>query len=467
MHVMKKNKTLGDFIKYFAGDLFVKGFMFISLPLLSRIMDPDDYGKMSLINAAVMILYVFISLNLQNAVANRYMKDTEDFAEYLGSTLIGLSVIQFCFVILSPLYGPFISQLLSISLMDFYWVIAICVLLSYIYIYTSYLQGARLSTEFVKFNVVSKLSEVVLIFIFASMMLSDKYLSKIYAQIIISAILLCYVMYKFKKITTLKFKLEYLRNALLFSAPLIIHVLSNSLLSQADRLIIAKLIGESAAGIYSFAYNLGMCVIVVIMAWNSSWQPKLYKLLNEGEHGGIKSAIYASTICIAVVSCIAILFSREMVTLFASEKYYEGISVIPIIITGNALIHIYLSYANFNFYRNRTIFISIGTLLAMLINVCLNYYLVPIYGIAGAAWATVIAYFCLALFQCIISRFSGNNFVGVRMLLLFSFFLISINLVSSKINDLSLFQSIVLKLSITGLLVTLCVKTKLVSKIRL
>ena len=130
-----KNKTFKDFINYFLGDLFVKGFMFISLPLLSRIMSPEDYGRMSLINAAVMILYVFISLNLQNAVINAYMKNEVDFPVYLGSVLWGLTAAQVLLAALSIYFAVPLGMLLSISKYDVYWVVAICILLSYIYIY--------------------------------------------------------------------------------------------------------------------------------------------------------------------------------------------------------------------------------------------------------------------------------------------------------------------------------------------
>ncbi|ELY5855226.1 oligosaccharide flippase family protein, partial [Cronobacter malonaticus] len=208
-----KNKTFKDFLNYFLGDLFVKGFMFISLPLLSRIISPEDYGRMSLINSAVMILYVFISLNLQNAVINACMKNDVDFPVYLGSVLWGLTAAQVILVALSGYFAAPLAVLLSISKSDVYWVVSICILLSYIYIYTSYLQGARLSSGFVKINLVSKVSEVVVVFLFAWLLTKDKYLAKVYAQLVVSFILLIYVAMQLKKIAVFKFNLKYFISA--------------------------------------------------------------------------------------------------------------------------------------------------------------------------------------------------------------------------------------------------------------
>lgn len=99
-----KFKTIKDFANYALGDLFVKGFLFISLPLLSRVLNPEQYGKLSIINTAIMILYVFISLNLQNAVTNRYMLTQENFGSYLKSILYFLFPFQLILLSLSPLH---------------------------------------------------------------------------------------------------------------------------------------------------------------------------------------------------------------------------------------------------------------------------------------------------------------------------------------------------------------------------
>lgn len=444
-----KTKTIKDFFNYAIGDLFVKGFLFISLPLLSRVMNPIEYGKLSLINSAIMILYVFMSLNMQNAIMNRFMKDEGDFSGYLGSVIIGLLPFQILLMLLSPLYVGYLSPLLGINVSDLYWVLSICFLLSYIYIYTSYLQGARKSREFVKINVISKVCEILFIFTFALFLEHNQYLSKVYAQAIINVILSIYVVCQFRKIAVFKFNKAYFISAVLFSAPLIFHVLSNSLLSQADRLIINKLLGTFEAGIYSFAYNLGMCIIVIVMAWNSSWQPKLYALIKNGEIDKIKKTTAASTFFIFISSSVAILFSKELVMLFAGPEYYSGIKIIPIIIIGNALIHIYLTYVNFVFYEKKSILISIGTIAALIANIGLNYILIPIIGIDGAAWATVASYFLLALFHYSIARvFLGINVISIKLLFKFTIGLISIYYINIYIESMTTPISIISRLSV-------------------
>ncbi|WP_063654929.1 oligosaccharide flippase family protein [Candidatus Arsenophonus triatominarum] len=457
-----KSKTLTNFFNYALGDIFVKGFLFISLPLLSNLLDPIQYGYLSLINTAIMILYVFISLNLQNAITNRFMITSENFNSYLSSILYFIIPFQIILIILEPLYRVSVSSFLGINEKDFIYVLSICVMLTYIYIYTSYLQASSQSKRYVIFNIIAKVSEIILIFSFAYFLTSNQYMSKIYAQMIVNIILIVYILMISSKLNRGKFDFIYLKEALMFSLPLIVHVLSNSLLSQADKLIINKMMGTYSAGIYSFAYNVGMCVIVVIMAWNSSWQPKLYELINNRNYCSIKITTYTGTILIFLICVLSMLFSKEMVIFLASDKYYDSISILPLIIIGNSLIHVYLIYVNFVFYKKKTIIISCATLGALVINVILNYYLIPKFGIAGSAWATVIAYFFLAALHYATGTYiTKNNIISFKYLIFYTIGLLFIYRVVLYLNELNTIVSLLIKFMILLIIMMFIVKFKI------
>ncbi|MFA0031257.1 oligosaccharide flippase family protein [Vibrio sp. 10N.261.49.A12] len=419
-----KNKTISDFLNYLVSDLFVKGFLFISLPLLSRVMSPEEYGKLSLINAAIMIMFVFLSLNIQNAVSNRYMRNNADFGSYLFSNIAVIIPIQVVIISISPFYLPYLSGLFNLSERDVFFVLLICSLLSIFYTYTSYLQASRQSKDFSLINIITKVGEVILLFLFAIYLSNNQYLSKIYAQSIIVLLSLLYVAPKFYQLLTFNFKFSYVKEALYFSIPLLPHVLANSLLAQVDRLIIDDQLGTAATGIYSFSYNLSMAIVVIVMAWNSSWQPRLYKLIENGDKDKISKVSKSSTLILLVLSIFTILYTQEIVVIFSSADYYESIKIIPIIIIGNALIHIYLTYANFVFYEKKTMFISLATLLALIVNVIFNVLFIPVYGIEGAAWATVIAYACMCLSHYLLSTYVLKlNFLSIK---LFFFYIVGL-----------------------------------------
>ena len=422
-----KNKSIKDFFNYFFSDLFVKGFLFISLPLLSRVMAPSEYGKLSLINSAISILFVFLSFNIQNAITNRYMRIKANFGSYLFSNLSVLIPLQIFVILLSPLYLGYLSHWLGLQEQDIFYVLIICSMLTLFNVYTGFLLASRKSKEFSIWNIISKLSELALIFVFALLLIENQYLSKIYAQLLVGGFVLLMVMPRLYRLLVIDFNVRYVRAAMMFSLPLIPHALTNNLLSQIDRFLINSELGTSATGIYSFSYNLGMAIVVVIMAWNASWQPKLFELLNEGNNKAISKIVYNSGVLIFFFSVLAILFSEEAVILLADPTYYDSIKIVPIIVIGNALIHIYMSYANFVFYERKTFYISLSTATALIVNVGLNLWLIPLFGVEGAAWATVISYFSLCLFHYLTSTYILKlNHLSIWLLLGFIAALLSL-----------------------------------------
>ncbi|WP_421356317.1 oligosaccharide flippase family protein [Pseudocitrobacter faecalis] len=449
-------KNIKNFFNYALGDLFVKGILFISLPLLTRVMSPEQYGKLSILNTAILILYVLTSLNLQSAILNRYMKDKNGFSIYLSTCVIFLIPFHILLLLLTPIYAAPLSELLGFSPADFNFVLIICIMLSYIFIYTSYLQGAEKGAEYAKINVINKIGELALIFIFALYLSSDQYLSKIYAQLIITVPLLIYSFYKLRRFMVLRFNMDELKSALLFSVPLIIHVLSNSLLSQVDRIIINNTLGSGSAGIYSFSYNLGMCVIVLIMAWNSSWQPKLYQLINDRDSESIKKIQQASTLIFFIITSSCILFSKEMVLIMSSEEYYSGIYIVPLIIMGNALIHIYLMYVNFVFFEKKTLLISATTFIALAVNIAANYVLIPLYGIMGSAIATVIAYLFLCICHFISAKYIislfDSSLINIKILFLFFAGMLIAYSLSLILDDLEWYKALIIKVMCVSLM---------------
>lgn len=439
-------KMLTNFFNYIIGDIIIKVFLFLLLLLLSHILDPTQYGYFSLINTTIVILYIFISLNMHNAITNRFMITSENFNSYLSSILHFIIPFHIILIILEPLYKALISKFFNIDEKYFIYILLICIMLTYIYMYTSYLQASNQNKYYVIFNIIAKFAEIILIFLFAYFLKSNKYMSKIYAQIIVNTILVIYILIISLRSSIGKFNFFYLKEALIFALPLIIHVLSNSLLSQIDRFFINKIIGINLVGIYSFAYNIGMCIIIIIMTWNSSWQPKFYQLIDNKNFYLIKIITYTSTILIFFICILSTLFSKEIVIFLANDKYHDSITIVPLIIIGNSLMHIYLIYVNFVFYKQKTIIISCATLVALLINVILNYYFIRNFGIVGPALAKVISYFFLALFHYISATYiTKNNIIPFKYLIYYTIGLILTYCIILCLNKLNITISILLK----------------------
>ena len=79
----------------------------------------------------------------------------------------------------------------------------------------------------------------------------------------------------------------------------------------------------------------------------------------------------------------------------------DSIQILPVIILSYLFFFLYTMYVQYSFFYKKTYLVALYTLLASVINIFLNYILIPKFGYQIAAWTTVISYFLLFIFHYI------------------------------------------------------------------
>jgi O-antigen/teichoic acid export membrane protein len=80
-----------------------------------------------------------------------------------------------------------------------------------------------------------------------------------------------------------------------------------------------------------------------------------------------------------------------------NDKFGEGKMVIPIVMAALAIQGIYFFSIPFYITTNRTKALSVITIISALINIALNFILIPVYGLVGAAYSTLLSYVFLSV----------------------------------------------------------------------
>ena len=193
---------------------------------------------------------------------------------------------------------------------------------------------------------------------------------------------------------------KYLRFCLPICLPLIIHGISQIMLSQTDKIMLQKLARDiSAVGIYGFIVTFVHVLNAIYTALNNTWVPIYYEYTKQGRHEEIQKRArrYADFFTMLIVGFI--LVSPEFVRFFADSKYWDGITLIPIVTISVFMLFMYSFAVNYEIYREKTRIIAIGTASAALCNIILNSLLIPRFSMMGAAVATAASYIALYLFH--------------------------------------------------------------------
>lgn len=401
-HIVRKIKnstTIKSGIWYTITDFILKGMAFLTIPIYTRLLSVKEYGIVSVYMTFVSIFTIITGLDIHASIGTAVHDFKEKKEEYLSSTLF-LSFLSFIIIFLLIFsFKNNLSTLINISPN----ILMLSVISGYLsFIFEFFIKTKVFERDYKKKSILSILKaslNVGLSTWFLLIIENHKYLGRIYgdlfSKLLLSTILFSILLFNGRKLYWIK----AWKYSIIIGTPLILHNLSGIILSQFDRLAIQKIIGAEKVGLYSYAYTLGMVPIIILGATNLAWVPCFYEKMYKNKKNEINSkSKFYNELYIILLSLIFITIP-ELGLKMAPKSYSTSLLIIPIINASYYMQFLYTLYVNFAFFYKKTGSISIGTMLAGIINITLNIWLIPKLGYEIASITTLISYFFLLLFH--------------------------------------------------------------------
>ena len=372
--------------------IIIQGINFFVSPIFSRLLGPSNYGVVTVYNTWVSIFSTVLSLQAASTFAiARSNFPEEDQTKYQSSvlSLSALSYVLFSVIILFVclFFIPTVNmQILIMSLMQGLFVYIIGSVNS------KFTYEFKADKNFIIALVLSISNILVSLLFVYNMPKEINYMGRIYGQVIsngiISIILFSLVLRSGKTI----YNKEYWKFTLPIAIPTIFHLLASLLLNQSDKLMLQSMNGNSAAGIYGLATNLANVLVVIYGALNNSWVPFFFEYTRNNQIDEIKIHAKNYLQVYTILTCGFILLCPEVYHVFASKEFWEGTSLLPIFALGQFFVFLYSFPVNYEFFHKKTKVIATGTVIAAICNILLNIVFIRMYGMIGAAIATMIAH---------------------------------------------------------------------------
>jgi O-antigen/teichoic acid export membrane protein len=182
-----------------------------------------------------------------------------------------------------------------------------------------------------------------------------------------------------------------------FGAPLLLTEFSYLLLQYLDRFFIVSYLGSAELGIYSVGYNVAMYVSEMFVFSISYAITPIYVSLYEREGKEKTEAFINKCLYYLLMILIPMVFgylavAGEMIRGLASAKYAEAGVFSPIVLVGTLLIGLNTNILCAGLYlKKKTNTILLIMMFGVAVNILLNLFLIPRFGLLGAASATLIA----------------------------------------------------------------------------
>lgn len=397
----KTQTVLKAGIWYTLCSFLTKGIAFITTPIFTRLLSSAEYGEYNSFVAWVGIIVIVATMDMHTTV-NRARYDYSNLDGYLSSIAISGSIVTTIIWGVVQLFPAFFCKLFSME-MKYINLIFITTMVSPAlsllqaknrihYKYKAYV-GLALGSV-----VISTLVSLLLVFL-----MNDRLAGRIIGHygtvFIIDLIVYIYIIYKGRH-----FSFSECKYALMICVPMIPHLLSKYILSQSDRIMIKHFCGASDTAFYSLAYSCAMIPIMLAQATNIAWSPWSSENIHAEKYAKVRKASYYY-ICMFYAVVLAIfLLGPEIVLILGGKKYSEAIFVLPPVVMGAAFQFLYNLYVALEQFAKRTIGMAIGSVVAAVINLVLNWLFIPLYGYIAAAYTTLFSYACLLLIHYYLAK---------------------------------------------------------------
>ncbi len=396
---MKKKGVFAEFLEFFYGNAVVLLLGFVSLPLMTRILSTQEYGRTSLFLSAVSIIYIFAILGLDQSYIRYYYSEGVDtrrlFYDCLRTPLLLIIILSFIYLV----FSDFFNELLFgkggrdvTALVIAYTVTS--VFERFLFLNIRMQQRGKLYSNL---NIATKCLNIGFILLFAYL-LGDDFRVGLYSQtlplVIITLGLFVAFLYRGRGYTYGEHILTR-RELLTYGIPFVPMLLMEWLLSSMDKWSIRFLNDFSETGVYSSAMQIMTILLTLKITYVAFWSPIAMKKYEQEDDTGVKeffADMFRKVQFLCMLAAFGITAARSVIVLILGEKYRAASHIIPYLALMPVLSILFEMTGQGIKFKKKPVYFNYASAAAIVCNLAGNLALVPKWGGVGAAVATAFTY---------------------------------------------------------------------------
>ncbi len=188
------------------------------------------------------------------------------------------------------------------------------------------------------------------------------------------------------------------RQMMIYALPLVLVGMGGMINETMDRLMLnwwlpgTKIFREEQVGVYNACYKLSILITLFIQAFKMSAEPFFFKQAETANPQRVYARVMKFFVMIISIMFLAVSLFIPLWKYFIGPKYWDGLSVVPILLMANIFLGIYYNLSIWYKLSNKTIYGAWVTLIGTTLTIAINYIFIPVCGFIACAWATCICY---------------------------------------------------------------------------
>lgn len=378
---------------YGIANVMSAGVPFLLLPVLTRALEPGEYGEVITFFMLVTLCGATAGLGVHAAVGVRWLDTTKgDPRTYTASALVLVLISTAVTAALVSLVAPAFGLSLTPALCALAAVVAgATVVQSMRFVIW---QSTHQPVPAASLQVIAAVTNVTLSLIGVFVLLLQGE-GRIYGATVAGLLVAGACVYSMRHTgTATQPRLDDMKALFRFGVPLVPHVLAGAVLTSADRFAVAGQMSTSTLGIYGAASQLGLIVNVLADAANKAYTPFLYGMLRRASVWSrlrVVAITYLSVpiwLLTAVAVWLVVLLAGD---LLLDSKYHDALGLSLWFLAGSALNGIYLTLSGLFFFSGKTEWVSVATSSAAVVAMIIAVPLVGRFGVNGGGLTYLLA----------------------------------------------------------------------------
>lgn len=378
-------------------------FGLILVPVYSRKLPAGAFGVLSLLTVTLTLVTIVLKFGLNHAFFRHYYEtdDPDHRRRIVGSTLVFLFVSSSIATLLLWMLAPQVTTVLFKDDPSRANLVQLVFLICFFEVITlvpdSILRAKFRSAQYSTLNITAFVFQLVVI-VYLVLAVGANVRNVLVGRLIGAAFeaVLFYAMVA--RDLSVKFSLRELRGLLAFGAPLIFGQVSFHLFMMIDRFFLERFATERDLGAYAMANTLvSVVTLLVTVPFSQVWTVMRFSVMNEEGANEYYSRVLTYILFVSMFFALCVsAVAGDGLTLFSLKSYWRAANIIPLLGLA-AVLDCASRVLNVGItLKKRTIFAPIIIIAALAINIGLNFWLIPRYGIMGATVSTLVSYvvFC-------------------------------------------------------------------------
>jgi O-antigen/teichoic acid export membrane protein len=402
-------------IKQFKKDSFIygigialsKGFGLLLLPIYTRYFTPIEYGLIEIVNMTNIFLSLFLNMGMDAAQSFYFFRKGEGEDKQKQAQLI-TAILQWRLTIglIITIFAIGVSPLLNAWLFDVKLQLSLfAVSFAGTFFYQITLQSAQvfqllfrpwyfLSITFFQ-TISSTAISIGLIVLFNKSFIGYFYGFTIGS--LFSALFGWWLARDYINWSPSNIKLW--PKIMKFGLPLLPANLAFYILDTSDRWILGFLHGGMVIGIYAVGAKVALAMGLVVELFRKAWQPLAMKSLQEKENHELYSFMARLYFGVGIAAVIILTaFSPTLIKWVTLSAYHEAYQVVGLLAWKQLFYGFFVVSALAIYKKEKTKLIALTMGSSAILNIVLQFILVPKYAALGAGLAMAISFFAWNLF---------------------------------------------------------------------